>query len=345
MMRTAVEFVGPGEVAVAREPAPEPGDDEVLVRTIVSAVSPGTELLVYRGEVPRELPTDESLPALEGQFSYPLRYGYAAVGEVIEFGDEVDPSWDGRTVFAFNPHESHFTARPEDLQPVPPSVTPETAALLPSVETAVSLAMDARPVIGERGMVFGQGLVGLLTTSVLAGYPIERLVAVDPLPLRREHATRLGADEALTPEAALDAYRPNGTEEGRDPTDPGRGADFSIELSGNPAALDDAIATTGYDGRVLVGSWYGTKPTELHLGGRFHRSRISLRSSQVSTIDPSLRGRWNSARRMGVAWNHLVRADVDPLVGDQFAVTDAPEAYELLDNRPYEAVSVLFTYD
>ena len=337
-MRSAIRFVAPREIEVVSEPVPEPGPEEVLVSTRVSAISPGTELLLYRGEAPTDLDLDETIPALAGGLDYPFRYGYAAVGDVVELGDDVDPAWLDRTVFAFNPHESHFLASPADLHPLPPGMSSDRATLLPSVETAVTLAHDAAPRLGERVAVFGEGLVGLLTTSLLSSFPLGRLLAVDPLPRRRELATEMGADEALVPEACLRRYG-QGSAESTD------GFDLSVEISGNPAALDDAVAVTGYDGRIVVGSWYGTKRASIDLGGRFHRARIAIESSQVSTIAPHLRGRWSTARRLSLAWDVLADVDEDGLLTDRLPVSEAPEAYRRLDEAPGNSIGALLTYD
>jgi 2-desacetyl-2-hydroxyethyl bacteriochlorophyllide A dehydrogenase len=342
MTGRSLRFRGPGDVVVEEVPVPDPGPEELLVRTDLSAISPGTERLVYRGEVPSEVAVDESLPALtaEGTFSYPLRYGYQCVGEVTAAGDAVDGDWVGETVVAFNPHESHFTALPSDLRRVPPARSSAAAALLPTAETAVNLVLDARPSLGERVAVFGQGVVGLLTTAALAAFPLAELVAVDPTARRRRLAAEMGAHEALTPEAAEARFDPDGPgAEGRD----SGGTDLTLELSGNPEALDQAVAVTGFGGRVVVGSWYGDKPTELDLGGRFHRSRISVESSQVSTVAPRLRGRWDGERRIDVAWDRLGDVDVGRLVTHRIPVTEAPRAYELLAD-PSAYVQILLTY-
>jgi len=327
-------FTGPRTVAVERESAPDPAPDEVLVEARVSAVSSGTELLIYRGEVPRGLAADETIDALDGDLTYPLKYGYATVGDVVAVGAEVDDAWRGRTVFAFNPHESHFTADPSALVTVPEDLSPAAAALLPTAETATTLVMDGRPRVGERVVVFGAGMVGLVTTSVLADFPLERLTVVEPVAHRRETAATLGADETLTPaEATMVGER-------GDPA----GADLAFELSGQPATLDDAIDAVGYDGRIVVGSWYGRKRAEADLGGFFHRNRVDISSSQVSTLAPALRGRWTKARRLGVAWERLREVATERLVTHRIDFESAPEAYRLLDDGPKNALQVLLTY-
>lgn len=336
MTAREVLFRAPEVVAVEEFPMPEPDANEVVVETECSGISPGTELLFYRGDAPENLPADETIPTLSGGLEYPISYGYAAVGRVVEKGADVERDWLDERVFAFHPHASHFCVDPADLQSVPENVPAEAATLLPNVETALNVVMDATPMVGERAVVFGQGVLGLLTTTLLAEHPLDSLYAVDHYPLRRERALSFGADEVFTPETDL---REALTDENR------KGADLSVELSGNPTALDAAIGATGYDGRVLVGSWYGKKRVNLDLGGRFHRSRIELKSTQVSTIDPDLRGRWSKARRLALAWEHVGDIDTDTILTHRLPVEQAPEAYELLDEHPEETIGAVLTYD
>jgi threonine dehydrogenase-like Zn-dependent dehydrogenase len=124
-----------------------------------------------------------------------------------------------------------------------------------------------------------------------------------------------------------------------------QGADLTYELSGNPAALDQAIAATGFSGRVVIGSWYGQKRADINLGGRFHRSRMRLISSQVSTLAPEWTGRWSKARRLQVAWRMLEQVQPAHLITHRFPLTQAAQAYALLDQHPEEAIQVLLTYE
>ncbi|WP_336338427.1 MDR/zinc-dependent alcohol dehydrogenase-like family protein [Haloarcula brevis] len=319
-------FTGSESVAVEEAPIPRPGPAEVRVRTELSGISPGTELLVYRGEVSSQFDTDETIDALAGTFSYPLRYGYAAVGRVTAVGDGVDDDWLDQRVFAFNPHESHFLADPETL--VPTTLSPERAVFIPNAEAAVNFVMDARPRIGSRVVVFGQGPVGLLTTAVLAEFPLTSLVTVDPCQRRRDLSESFGADRSVAPEALA-------VED----------ADITFELSGNPTALDDAIDATGYAGQVVVGSWYGTKDVQLALGSDYHRSHIRVRSSQVSRIDPDHADRWDKDRRLDVVRSWLAERDLSALLTHQIPIDRAAEAYRLLDERPDDAVQVVLSYE
>jgi 2-desacetyl-2-hydroxyethyl bacteriochlorophyllide A dehydrogenase len=332
----AVTFTGPRTVALQDRDLPALDPDEARVNTEVSAISPGTEMLVYRDAVPSEMVADETIDALSGTFEYPIRYGYSAVGIVEAVGAEVAEEWVGRRVFAFSPHQSTFQRPVEDLFVVPDGLAPASAALVANAETAVSFALDGRPKIGERVLVYGQGLVGLLTAALLQRFPIERLVTVDAIEARRERSLALGADASRSPATDFDEFD----------DDPG-GADLTYELSGNPDALNAAIDATGFAGRIVIGSWYGEKHAELDLGRAFHRSRIRLQSSQVSTIDPEHAGRWSKDRRLAVAWETLAELeDTDPdLVTHRVPVERATEAYRLLDERPEEAVGVVMTYD
>jgi threonine dehydrogenase-like Zn-dependent dehydrogenase len=258
------------------------------------------------------------------------------VGRVIAAGSLVEPGWEGRLVFAFQPHTSHFLARPQELMALPADIQPDEAVFLPNMETAVNLVMDGAPLVGERVAVLGQGVVGLLTAALLAQFPLGSLITLDRYLLRRNASLEGGASASLDPDApeALEQLRLR---------QPG-GADLVYELSGSPDALDQAIAATAYSGRVVVGSWYGSKRVALDLGGRFHRSRIRLISSQVSSLAPELSGRWTKTRRFEVAWTMLRRVKPRRLITHRLPLSDAPRAYQLLDQAPEEAIQVVFEY-
>ena len=337
MLRTSLSFVAPGRVELREQKLPERHPGQVCIETEYSAISAGTEGLVYRGETPETLAVDDEVPTLFEDLSYPLAYGYATVGRVIAVGEGVDESWLDRRVFAYNPHETHFLADPSELVPVPETVPSRVASLHANAETAVNFLLDGQPAFGERVAVFGQGVVGLLTTGLLSQLPLDALVAIEPLTLRRELAREFGADLVLDP----DGENVAGDIREAIPERP----DLTYELSGNPEALNDAMGVTGFDGRILVGSWYGTKPATLQFGGRFHRHRLDIESSQVSTIAPRHEGRWSRERRHDVAWEWLQKLPVDSLLTHELPFERAPEAYELLETDPDEAVQVLLRYD
>ncbi len=190
--------------------------------------------------------------------------------------------------------------------------------------------------------MFGQGVVGLLTTALLAQIPLSRLVTLDRYPIRRDRSVALGADVSLDP-MAPDAQDHLG--ELFQTGSSSEGADLAYELSGNVKALDQAIAVVGFNGRVVIGSWYGQKQAELDLGGRFHRSRISLIASQVSTIAPQWRGRWTKIRRLLAALRMIEKIKPAFLITHRYPIDKAGEAYRLLDQNPQEAIQVILTYE
>jgi 2-desacetyl-2-hydroxyethyl bacteriochlorophyllide A dehydrogenase len=332
MNRRSLIFTGPRTLAVRNEVMPVPGPGELRIRSTLSAISPGTELLIYRGEAPRALAADASIAALDGGLDFPLKYGYACVGLVDAVGAGVDAAWLQRRVFAFNPHESAFVAPVSAVQPIPDGILDEDAAFLPNMESAVNFVLDGAPLLGERVAVIGQGVVGLLTTALLARMSPAALIAIERVAFRRTWALRMGATHAVDPADvnAFDAIREQ--------------ADLAFELSGAPAALDTAIAATGFGGRVVIGSWYGSKPVTVDLGGRFHRSRIQLIASQVSTLTPALAARWDKARRFELAWRMLAGLRPSQLITQRLALEDAAQAYRLIDAAQGEALQVLLRY-
>jgi len=343
MKRQALWFSAPGRIELREEALPAPAEGQLLVRTLVSAISAGTELLVYRDQAPPELAVDETLPALAGSFHFPLKYGYAAVGRVEQIGPGVPADWFDRLVFAFNPHESYFLANPADLLTLPDDLPPEQAAFVPNVETALTLLLDGRPLVGEQVAVFGQGVVGLLVTALLARLPLASLVSLDRWASRRAASLALGASASLDPTqptvASLLAQQLQGS-----PSRSYAGADLVYELSGDPATLDQALAAAGFNARIVVGSWYGRKRASLDLGGRFHRARQHLIASQVSTLPPELTGRWTKERRLQTVLELIPSLDPARLITHRFALAEAAAAYTLLDHHPDDAIQVLLTY-
>lgn len=333
--RKTLYFTARGQVELREEALPELGADEVLVETICSAISAGTEMLLYRGQFPRDIETDAVISSLRGNLEYPLAYGYACIGKIMETGAQVDNSMRDRLVFAFQPHTSYFTANPDSLFPIPDSLLPETACFLPNMETAVNLVQDGAPIFGECVLVLGQGVVGLLTASLLSEFPLERLVTADFFELRRNSSP-------VSPQLSLEPGSPDFHKEAR--TLLNGSADLTFELSGRPEALNDALAITGFSGRIVIGSWYGEKRAEIDLGGAFHRSRIRLISSQVSTLAPELSGRWNKARRFNAAWKALERIKPEKWITHRIPLEEAQEAYRLLDENPQETIQVILEY-
>jgi 2-desacetyl-2-hydroxyethyl bacteriochlorophyllide A dehydrogenase len=329
----ALWVAAPRTAELRPERVPPSGPGEVRVKTIASAISHGTEMLVYRGEVPADLPLD--LPTLAGDFSFPIKYGYASVGRVLDAGAEsLSP---GDLVFVHHPHQDAFVVPAELPVRLPDGLDPALGLFFANLETALNVVHDAPLRLGETALVFGQGVVGLLVTRLLKLAGAERVLAVDPIKKRRDLALEMGADRTFEPGEDLRERLLEATA--------GRGADLAVEVSSSDAALQAAIDAVAVEGTVVVASWYGTKPVALSLGGHFHRGRVRVRSSQVGRMNPELGPRWNRARRTEVVLGLLPRLRLEQLVSHRVPFEKAPWAYRLVDERPDEAVQVILTHD
>jgi 2-desacetyl-2-hydroxyethyl bacteriochlorophyllide A dehydrogenase len=327
----AVWFPRARSVELRTEELTETGPDQVRVRAILSAISHGTEMLVYRGEVDAGLALD--LPTLVGGYGFPLKYGYASVGQVVAAGRDAHGVREGDRVFALHPHQNEYVVPASLVHRLPDRIAPEQGVFLANLETAINVVLDAKPRLGEIVAVFGQGVVGLLVTQLLRRSGA-RVVAIEPSALRRSFAQRCGAEAAIPP----------GDRTLVRTLTAGRGADIAIEVSGSPAALQHAVDCVASEGTVVVCSWYGEKPAPLDLGGNFHRGRVRVVSSQVGRIDPSLAPRWDRERRLGLATELLGDLVLAELITHRVPFVRAAEAYALLDSRDGETVQVVLDY-
>ncbi|RYF81240.1 MAG: zinc-binding alcohol dehydrogenase [Comamonadaceae bacterium] len=283
----------PGHAVIRAGRVPAPKTDEVCVRTLHSAVSRGTELLVYRGDVPPSEFQRMRAPFQEGDFPGPVKYGYANVG-VVESGPA---AWIGRAVFCLHPHQTRYVVPASAVNPLPEGVPPARAVLAANMETAVNALWDAAPRVGDRIAVVGGGVVGLLVAWLASRIPACQVELIDVQPARAEVARQLGLRFAL-PDAAQ------------------RDADLVVHASGHPAGLATALELAGFEATVLELSWYGSQAVTLPLGEAFHARRLTLRSSQVGHVATAQRARWTHARRMGVALSLLQAPELDALITD-----------------------------
>ena len=327
-MTRALWFVGPRQVELRPIALPPLSPGRLRVRTLCSGVSSGTELLAYRGQLPADLPVDESLPGLEGSFAYPFQYGYSAVGE-IEHGVDGAGFAAGELVFAFRPHQERFDAAPDELVSVN-GLTPRRAVMLPYVETALQVALDAGPVLGETVVVCGLGVLGVLVGRLLQDAGAQ-VLASEPQRWRRDVAAAAGIT-TVAPDDLTDAARDAG------------GVPLAIECSGHPAALAPLLDVVAHEGTVLVASWYGTNEVSLPLGGSFHRRRLTIRSTQVSTIPAALSGRWSHRRRLLHAARLAGALPLDDLATDTVPFDDAAAGYARLDSGAEGVMHVAFGY-
>lgn len=345
MKTQALWFEEQEKIELREETIAPPKAGQVAIQTEYSAISAGSELLFFRNLLPKDVAADISIPSLTGKLSYPLRYGYSLTGRIIQVGSKKQEFLLGKRVFTFHPHQSVVVTASEAVMPVPDHLDNKEALFLPNTESAVSFVMDGQPVVGERVIVFGQGVVGLLTTAILSRFPLSQLIGVDPVKSRRNFSLNLGAKfvfnplhktfpEIVQPQLSADPAERN----------PESGADLIFELSGKPNALQQAIDLASYGGRIVVGSWYGNQDVSLQLGDRFHRRHLQLISSQVSTIHPRFSGQWNKQRRYEVAWEMITALQPSKLITHEIPFPEASRAYQLLADENDQVVQIILTY-
>ncbi len=299
-----------------------PGPDEVLVRTLHSGVSRGTEALVFRGGVPAGQYAAMRAPFQDGEFPGPVKYGYLNVG-VVENGPR---DLLGRTVFCLYPHQSAYVVPARSVVLVPDGVPPARAVLAGTVETAVNALWDAAPLIGDRVAVVGAGMVGCCVARLLARMPAVRVTLVDVDPARAEVAARLGVGFAL-------------------PADAADGCDLVVHASATSAGLQRSLELLAPEGTVLDLSWYGDSEVTLSLGGAFHSRRLAIRASQVGMVAPARRGTRTTADRLALALELLRDPAFDALLTGSSRFADLPEVMAALANGQLAALCHTITYD
>ncbi|MBP0445995.1 zinc-binding alcohol dehydrogenase [Roseomonas sp. SSH11] len=323
---TAFWTTGPGQGAIHGETLRPPGPGEVLVRTLASGISRGTERLVFQGGVPESEAARMRAPLQSGEFPWPVKYGYAAVG-LVEDGPA---EWIGQRVFCLHPHQDRFVAPLTLCSPVPDRVPEWRAVLAANMETALNVIWDAQPLPGERALVIGAGVVGLLCAWLLSRFPAMDLALADPDPLRAQVAQRLGL-RLVAPGDAPDRR------------------DLIIHASGHPDGLRTALRCAGFEARILEASWFGSSECSLPLGGAFHSGRVTLRSTQVGQVAGPMRGRRTHAERLALALSLLGDPALDALCGPMVPFRELPRAMaELLgpaaEGKPAPLCPVV-TYD
>jgi threonine dehydrogenase-like Zn-dependent dehydrogenase len=323
-MERELWFTGPRQVELRPgTPLPAPAPGEVLARALHSGISQGTELLLYRGEGPRAF--DPSLDA-PGAATYPRRYGYGWVGEIVESAAaKVAP---GRRIFALRPHGDVHLLRAEELRLLPSTIPSSRATLASQLETALTVVWDSGVALGDDLVVLGGGVVGLLAGMLGKRAGAARVRLVEPSATRRSCALGLGIDAALTPEE--DA--------------PIGDADVVIEATGDPASLDRAIQHAAPEAVIAVASFYGERRSPISLGDRFHRQRLQLKASQVSRLPPHRTARWDLARRFAKVLEFLEDARLDTLLDPPVDFADAPATFARLDAEPGLALHTVFAY-
>jgi NADPH:quinone reductase-like Zn-dependent oxidoreductase len=300
---------GPGAGEIRREPLPATGRGQVLVRTLRTAVSRGTERLVFEGRVPADQRDRMRAPFQVGDFPWPVKYGYLSVGTVEEGPDPLL----GRLVFCLYPHQSHFVAPADAVTPVPDGVPPARAVLAGTVETAVTALWEVAPTIGDRVTVVGAGMVGCCIARLLAGAPGVEVTLVDVDPRRSSTARELGVPFALPADAPGDQ-------------------DVVVHTSATEAGLATSLGLLTTDGTVVEVSWYGDGDVRVPLGGDFHSRRLTLRAAQVGGIPPGRRGRWTPPRRRALALELLRDPAFDVLLTGTSPLDELPEVMKRISD-------------
>jgi threonine dehydrogenase-like Zn-dependent dehydrogenase len=323
MAREALAFwvARPGFGELRPEGVPDPGPGEVRVRALFSAVSRGTESLVFRGGVPPDQYDRMRAPFQAGDFPGPVKYGYLSVG-VVEDGpaDLV-----GQTVFSLHPHQTEYVVPVEAVTPVPPDVPPRRAVLAGMVETAVNALWDAPPLLGDRVTVVGGGMVGCCVAGVLAGFPGVHTTLVDVDPARAAAASGLGVDFALPPDAPA-------------------AQDLVFHTSATAAGLQRSLELLVADGTVVELSWYGDTDVQLSLGGDFHSRRLAVRASQVGEVAPARRGRRTHAERLALALDLLRNPIFDHLLTGTSRFDELPEVLPRLAAGTLDGICHTISY-
>jgi 2-desacetyl-2-hydroxyethyl bacteriochlorophyllide A dehydrogenase len=324
----AVVFVAPRLVRVQQVDLDEPREGQVLIRTAFSGISGGTESLAYRGEIDPDVSLDDSIAALPGTFRYPFSYGYSAVGTVERSNADVPESTE---VFAFHPHQDRFVIDAGAVIPID-DIPMRLATLLPLAETGLQVALDADVRIGDHVVVIGLGPVGILAGAVLARGGAE-VLGSDPIAFRRDAAKRFG----------IASHPPNDLRSAVFDIAP-HGASMVVEASGDPASLASALGLLRHEGTAIVASWYGRKQVQLALGAEFHRRRLTIRSSQVSTIPARMADSWDVVRRREVALRLLRELPVELLATHEFPFERAADAYAAIDRADEDLIHAALTY-
>ncbi len=320
MEATSLWIEAPGRAALRRAKLVAPGPGEALVRMLVSAVSRGTERLVFEGRVPASERERMRCPFQEGEFPGPVKYGYAAVGRV----EEGPPDLAGRVVFALAPHAGAAVLPAEALVPVPEGVPPARAALAANMETALNVVWDAGIRPGDRVAVVGAGVVGLLVGFLATRIPATEVTVADIDAGKASVAATLGLRFAA-------------------PGDLPGEADVAVNASASAAGLEAALAAAGTEATVVEASWHGETPVPVPLGGAFHSRRLRLVSSQVGMLPADRRVRWSHRRRLATALALLADPALDALLTGETPFAEAAEAYPRILADP-ATLAHLFRY-
>jgi len=313
---------GKGVGEIRTESLDDPGPGRILVRSLYSAVSRGTESLVFRNQVPTSQYRAMRAPHQAGEFPAPVKYGYTNVGRVVAGGSG---ALVGRTVFCLYPHQDFYIVSEDAVSLVPEGVPAARAVLAANMETAINALWDSTPRVGACVAVVGAGVVGCLAAYLTSRTPGCRVQLVDTDGAKAAVAAALGIPFAKPEEVQGDA-------------------DLVIHASGAPAGLATSLLLAGVEATVLEMSWYGDQHVPLPLGEAFHSRRLVLKSTQVGSIAPAMRPRWSYGQRMALALSLLKDDALDCLFTGESRFEELPETMAWLSQKPNGALCQRIRY-
>jgi len=332
---TSVWFSEPRTVDLRKEDVPEPKAGEVTVDAVASLVSRGTEMLAYRGELQPKM--DLGLPTAAGAATFPIKYGYQVVGRIVGAGPE--SGFDqGDLVFTRHPHQTRFTMGVQNgmVRRIPQGISVADAVFINLAEVALGCLHDVPIRHGDTVVVFGLGVVGTiacLLAQQAAGSG--RVFGVDPVDGRRRLAESMGVESPVTPDEVEDLVFAQSDS---------RGADVVVEVTGNPAVIQNAIAVCGREGTIAIVSFYGARSAQLAFEDRFHFLRQRIVSCQVGRVGSGLEPRWDRSRRFEVSARLCQQLEVSRMLTHESTIDNAPAAYRFLDLHPSEVTAMAFNY-
>ncbi|ARN81156.1 zinc-dependent alcohol dehydrogenase [Methylocystis bryophila] len=320
----ALWYEAPQSAGLRLEALPQPGPAEARVATRWSALSRGTERLIFEGRVPVSERQRMRGPFQQGDFPFPVKYGYCAAG-VVEAGP---PDWLGKEVFCLHPHQDRFVAPLAALRPVPSATPLRRAPLAANMETALNALWDSGAGPGDRIVIVGAGVLGLLIAYLAARLPGSEPLVIDKEAARQDIATAFGASFQLAGE-----FEPEAVE-----------ADVVFHASATAGGLALALASAGFEAKVVETSWHGEGDTPTPLGGAFHAKRLQLISSQVGQLSPSRRPRWTYARRLDKALELLADPLLDALISEEVDLEATPRELPRLLGAGARGLATLIRY-
>jgi len=317
--------IEPGKGKIIQKPLLSRSEEEIVIKTRFTGISRGTEKLVFNGMVPTSQYETMRGPFQEGDFSTPVKYGYSNVGTCVSAPANYRDAFLQKPVFSLFPHQDYFILPIDAALVLPPELPPARAILAPSMETALNALWDGNPAKGDRILVIGGGAIGLLVAYLSNKVQGSKVLLIDPDPERRTIAETLNIEFSTQP---TKDFAP----------------DLIFHASGHPSGLKTALSIAPMDTTIVELSWYGDQDITLPLGEHFHANRLTLKSSQVSTIPPSHSSQWNHQSRLALALDLLQHDELDILISGETSFEEMPELFSSDPHTPAIALCHRITY-